>query len=65
MITPEGPKQNGALTFSSLRHNFTSLARRECFKDTLRVHGIRGGVANRIDREYFFILYDRSTTELV
>ncbi|KAJ5302313.1 hypothetical protein N7508_007176 [Penicillium antarcticum] len=49
MVTPEGPKQNGALTFSSLRHNFTSLARRECFRDVLRVHGIRGGVANRID----------------
>ncbi|KAJ6127623.1 hypothetical protein N7523_003235 [Penicillium sp. IBT 18751x] len=45
----ERPKQNGALTFSSLRYNFTSLARRDGFKDTSRVHRIRGGVASRID----------------
>jgi hypothetical protein len=50
MVTPQGPRQDKALTFSSLRHNFTRLAQRDGFKDQLRVHGIRGGVANKIDR---------------
>ncbi|KAG0153469.1 hypothetical protein PDIDSM_2121 [Penicillium digitatum] len=49
MVTSEGPKATKALTFSSLRHNFTSLAQRDGFKDQLRVHGIRGGIANKID----------------
>ncbi|KAJ5235461.1 uncharacterized protein N7469_004629 [Penicillium citrinum] len=49
MVTPDGPLPQRALTFSSLRHNFTSLAQRECFKDQLRVHGIRANVANCID----------------
>ncbi|KAJ5366659.1 hypothetical protein N7541_000600 [Penicillium brevicompactum] len=49
MVTSEGPKSTKALTFSSLRHNFTSLAQRDGFKDQLRVHGIRGGIANKID----------------
>ncbi|EKV15317.1 hypothetical protein PDIP_40770 [Penicillium digitatum Pd1] len=49
MVTSEGPKPTKALTFSSLRHNFTSLAQRDGFKDQLRVHGIRGGIANKID----------------
>lgn len=51
MITPDGPLPQRALTFSSLRHNYTSLAQRECFKDQLRVHGIRANVANCIDRK--------------
>ncbi|CAG8297098.1 unnamed protein product [Penicillium salamii] len=51
MVTSEGPKPTKALTFSSLRHNFTSLAQRDGFKDQLRVHGIRGGIANKIDRK--------------
>jgi hypothetical protein len=50
MVTPEGPKESKGLTFSSLHHNFTSLAERDGFKDRLRVHGIRGGVANKVDR---------------
>lgn len=49
MVTPQGPKEDKGLTFSSL-HNFTSLAERDGFKDRLRVHGIRAGVANKIDR---------------
>ncbi|CAI7595632.1 unnamed protein product [Penicillium viridicatum] len=49
MVTPEGPSKDKALTFASLRHNNISLARRDGFKDPLRVHGIRGGVANKID----------------
>jgi hypothetical protein len=49
MVTSQGPKSTKALTFSSLHHNFTSLARRDGFKDQLRVHEIRGGVANKID----------------
>ncbi|KAJ5932825.1 hypothetical protein N7516_007314, partial [Penicillium verrucosum] len=49
MVDSKGPKSTKALTFSSLRHNFTSLAQRDGFKDQLRVHGIRGGVANKID----------------
>lgn len=51
MVTPEGPQQKKALSFSSMRFNFASLAQRECFKDRLRVHGIRAGVANCIDRK--------------
>jgi hypothetical protein len=51
MVSPEGPQRNKALSFSSMHYNFTSLAQRECFKDRLRVHGIRGGVANCIDRK--------------
>ncbi|KAJ5138867.1 uncharacterized protein N7515_003715 [Penicillium bovifimosum] len=49
MVDSGGPKSSKALTFSSLRHNFTSLAQRDGFKDQLRVHGIRGGIANKID----------------
>ncbi|EDN08146.1 conserved hypothetical protein [Histoplasma mississippiense (nom. inval.)] len=49
MVTPEGPQWNKVLSFSSLRHNFSSLAQREGFKDRLRVHGICGGDANCID----------------
>ncbi|KAJ5783753.1 uncharacterized protein N7518_009430 [Penicillium psychrosexuale] len=52
MVTPEGPSKNKALTFSSLRHNNIALARRDGFKDPLRVHGIRGGVTNKIDAYY-------------
>lgn len=51
MVTPEGPHTSKALTFASLHHNFTSLAQRACFQNRLRVHGIRGGVANNIDRK--------------
>ncbi|KAJ5389764.1 uncharacterized protein N7496_000832 [Penicillium cataractarum] len=49
MVTPEGPQREKALSFSSMHWNFTRLAQRECFKDPLRVHGIRGAVANCID----------------
>ncbi|KAI9040418.1 uncharacterized protein KD926_008241 [Aspergillus affinis] len=49
MITPKGPSPDRALTFSAMRHSNTALAEREGFKDTLRIHGIRGEVANRID----------------
>ncbi|KAJ5110853.1 hypothetical protein N7532_001388 [Penicillium argentinense] len=49
MINHDGPQGSRALTFSALRHSFSSLAQRMCFRDKLRVHGIRGGVANRID----------------
>ncbi|OJD27436.1 hypothetical protein ACJ73_01164 [Blastomyces percursus] len=49
MVTPKGPHKTRALTFSSLHHNYGSLAQRASFRDTLRVHGIRGGVANAID----------------
>lgn len=53
MVTPEGPQWNKVLSFSSLRHNFSSLAQREGFKDRLRVHGICGGDANCIDCKQF------------
>lgn len=51
MVTPNGPKADKGLTFSSLRHNFSSLAQRDGFKDQLRVHGIRAELANRVDRK--------------
>lgn len=51
MVTPEGPKESEGLTFNSLHHNFISLAERDGFKDRLRVHGIRGAVANEVDRK--------------
>lgn len=53
MVTLDGPHASRGLTFSSLHHNFTSLAQRACFRNRLRVHGIRGGVANKIDRKFF------------
>ncbi|KAJ5660882.1 uncharacterized protein N7484_000254 [Penicillium longicatenatum] len=48
-VNPEGPSPSEALSFSSLHHNNTCLAKRTGFRDPLRVHGIRGGVANKID----------------
>ncbi|KAJ5641215.1 hypothetical protein N7490_005215 [Penicillium lividum] len=48
-VTTDGPAASKALSFSSLHHNNTKLAVRDGFKDKLRVHGIRGGVANMID----------------
>jgi hypothetical protein len=63
MVTARGPMSTRALTFSSLRHNFTSLAQRDGFKDQLRVHGIRGGVANKIDCK--FIHYAETTKSLM
>lgn len=53
MVTSEGPHREKGLSFSSMHWNFTRLAQRECFKDPLRVHGIRGAVANCIDRKSF------------
>ena len=50
MITPKGPSPDKGLTFSAMHHNNTALAERDGFKDTLRIHGIRSEVANRIDR---------------
>lgn len=55
-VTNEGPSPHKALSFSSLHYNNTSLAKRDGFKDPLRVHGIRGGVANMIDREGPFLI---------
>ncbi|QSS61739.1 hypothetical protein I7I51_03916 [Histoplasma capsulatum] len=49
MVAVEGRSHDRALTFSSLRHHITSLAQRDGFRDPLRVHGIRGGMANKID----------------
>ena len=43
-------KKKRGLTFSSLHHNFTSLAVWDGFRDRLQVHGIRVEVANKIDR---------------
>ena len=51
-VTSQGPekKKKRGLTFSSLHHNFTSLAVWDGFRDRLQVHGIRVEVANKIDR---------------
>ncbi|KAH2457205.1 hypothetical protein KXW63_002869 [Aspergillus fumigatus] len=49
MVTPNGPRSDKGLTFSSLRHHFNSLRERDGFQNQLRVHGIRGQVANRVD----------------
>ncbi|KAM0107297.1 hypothetical protein ACP6JB_007115 [Aspergillus fumigatus] len=49
MVTPNGPHPSRALTFSSIRNDLSSLARREHFRDPLRIHGIRGRVATTID----------------
>ncbi|KAA8650193.1 uncharacterized protein ATNIH1004_002874 [Aspergillus tanneri] len=49
MVSPKEPKADKALTFSSLHHNYTKLAKRDGFRDVLRVHSIRGNVANKID----------------
>ncbi|KAA8647891.1 uncharacterized protein ATNIH1004_006593 [Aspergillus tanneri] len=47
MVTSDGPDPVRGLTFSSLHHDLTSLAQRECFRDPLRIHGIRGRVASQ------------------
>jgi hypothetical protein len=52
MVTPNGPRSDKGLTFSSLRHHFTSLRERDGFQNQLRVHGIRGQVANKVDRMF-------------
>ncbi|KKZ61741.1 hypothetical protein EMCG_03770 [[Emmonsia] crescens] len=49
MVTSQGPDKSKALSFSSLRHHYKSLSQRDSFRDPLRVHGIRGGVANKLD----------------
>ncbi|KAJ5475418.1 hypothetical protein N7539_007705 [Penicillium diatomitis] len=49
MVRPEGPDSSHGLSFSSMRHHFQSLAKRDGFYDPLRVHGIRGGVVNTIN----------------
>lgn len=51
-VTPEGVVPDMAWTFSAMRHNNTGLAKREGFKDQLRIHGIRGEVANKVDRKF-------------
>jgi hypothetical protein len=51
MVTVSGPHSSRALTFSSLRHHYSALAERAHFRDPLRVHGIRAGTANAIDRK--------------
>jgi hypothetical protein len=56
MVTPEGPSKNKVLTFVLLRYNNISLARRDSYKDPLRVYGIRGGIANKIDGVFSYIL---------
>lgn len=58
MVTTDGPHPTRGLTFSSIRHHFTSLAQRACFRHQLRIHGIRGGVANAIDRGSFPLLHE-------
>jgi hypothetical protein len=50
-VTASGPDPSRALTFSSLRNDYSSLAKRAYFRDSLRVHGIRGAVANAVDRK--------------
>ncbi|OJD24335.1 hypothetical protein ACJ73_04303 [Blastomyces percursus] len=49
MVTPQGPHKTKAMTFSSLRHHLMLLAVRASFRDPFRVHGIRGGIANKVD----------------
>lgn len=48
-VSANGADPTHALTFSSLRHHYISLAKRACFRDPLRIHGIRGGVATSLD----------------
>lgn len=49
MVTCDGPDEKRALTFSSLRHQLLGLSQREGFRDVLRIHGIRGELANKAD----------------
>lgn len=51
MASPNGAREKG-LTFSSFHHTLINLARRDGYKDRVRVHGIRGGVANKVDGMY-------------
>ena len=49
MVTSQGPDKTKAMTFASLRHNYSFLAKRTSFRDPLCVHGIRRGVVNKLD----------------
>ncbi|KAJ5336226.1 uncharacterized protein N7506_004248 [Penicillium brevicompactum] len=50
IVISNKPDPIKSLTFSSLKHHFTSLTKRDGFRDKLRVYGIRGGMINRLDR---------------
>lgn len=59
MVHSDGLSATAALTFSSIQHDFTSLSQQACFQNTLRIHGIRGGVANAVDHQLFpSLLFD-------
>jgi hypothetical protein len=60
MVAASGPHPSRALTFSSLRNYYTSLAKRAYFRDTLRIHGVRAGTANAIDRKLTYSLKQTS-----
>ena len=62
-VTSQGPEEKKGLTFSSLHYNFTSLAEWDRFKDRLQVHGIRVGVANKIDCITSYIPHPFSPTD--
>ena len=62
-VTSQGPEKKKGLMFSSLYYNFTSLTEQDGFKDCLQVHGIRVGVANKIDCITSYIPHPFSPTD--
>lgn len=59
MVHSDGPDDTAGRTFSSIHHDFTFLSQRACFRNILRIHGIRAGVANEVDRQLFLsLLFD-------
>lgn len=59
MVHSDGLDDTAEKTFSSIQHDFTSLSQRACFRNVLRIRGIRQGVANAVDRQLFLsVLFD-------
>ncbi|KFY08696.1 hypothetical protein V492_05999 [Pseudogymnoascus sp. VKM F-4246] len=48
MVSSNGVHENRALTFASLRDQIVSLGKRAGYRDNVKIHAIRAGVANKI-----------------
>lgn len=52
MVSSNGVHENRALTFASLRDQIVSLGKRAGYRDNVKIHAIRAGVANKIKGEF-------------
>ena len=51
MASSNGAHKSRALTFATLRDQIVSLGKRVGYRDIVRIHAIRAGVANKIKGE--------------